>query len=159
FLFATEDGTISGWSPRVNLTHAILAVDRSGAHAIYKGLAIAGNSHEERLYATDFHNGTVDVFNPRFEPIRVEGRFADPDLPAGYAPFGIRNILGDLYVTYAKQDEKAEDDVKGPGFGFVNVFDPEGRKLRRFASTGPLNAPWGLALAPTDFGAFSNSLL
>jgi uncharacterized protein (TIGR03118 family) len=159
FIFATEDGTISGWAPNVNLTNAILVVDRSGQHAIYKGLALAGNGTAHFLYATDFHNNRIDVFDSNFQPVTLTGGFSDPRIPRGYAPFGIQNILGNLYVTYARQDEDAEDDVAGPGFGFVDVFDANGHLIRRFASRGRLNAPWGLALAPADFGRFSNTLL
>jgi uncharacterized protein (TIGR03118 family) len=160
FIFATEDGTISGWSPKVDATNAILAVDNSAATgAVYKGLALAGNGTGHFLYATDFHNGKIDVFDSAFEPAVLSGSFADPLIPEGFAPFGIRNINGNLYVTYAKQDADRHDDVKGNGRGFVNVFDANGNLIRRFASRGILNSPWGLAVAPANFGEFSNRLL
>jgi uncharacterized protein (TIGR03118 family) len=159
FIFATENGTIAGWNPNVNRTNAILVVDRSGGHAIYKGLALAANGAAHFLYAADFHNNRIDVFDSSFHLAASPGSFSDPRIPHGYAPFGIQNILGNLYVTYAKQDESAKDDVAGPGFGFVDVFDANGHLLRRFASRGTLNAPWGLALAPADFGRLSNTLL
>jgi uncharacterized protein (TIGR03118 family) len=159
FIFATEDGTISGWSPGVDLTHAILAVDNSASGAIYKGLALAGNGTGFFLYATDFHNGKIDVFDRTFAPATLSGSFSDPTIPAGFAPFGIQNINGALYVTYAKQDEDREDDVTGKGLGFVNIFDTNGRLVRRLISRGKLNAPWGLALAPASFGKFGNKLL
>jgi len=159
FIFSTEDGTISGWAPNVDGTHAILVVDNSASNAIYKGLALAGNGSARFLYATDFHNNKIDVFDSTFHPATLAGSFTDPNLPAGFAPFGIQNILGNLYVTYAKQDENAVDDVKGVGLGFVDVFDADGNLIRRLASRGKLNAPWGLALAPADFGRFSNMLL
>jgi uncharacterized protein (TIGR03118 family) len=159
FIFATQDGTISGWAPNVNPTNAILVADRSDAHAIYKGLALAANGTQHFLYAADFHNDRIDVFDSSFHLATSPGGFSDPRIPRGYAPFGIQNILGNLYVTYAKRDEDAKDDVAGPGFGFVDVFDANGHLLRRFASRGTLNAPWGLALAPADFGRFSNTLL
>jgi uncharacterized protein (TIGR03118 family) len=159
FIFSTEDGTISGWAPNVEGTHAILVVDNSASNAIYKGLALAGNGSARFLYATDFHNNKIDVFDSTFHPATLAGSFTDPNLPAGFAPFGIQNILGNLYVTYAKQDENAVDDVKGVGLGFVDVFDADGNLIRRLASRGKLNAPWGLALAPADFGRFSNMLL
>jgi uncharacterized protein (TIGR03118 family) len=159
FLFASENGTIAGWSPMVDRTHAILAVDNSPAGAIYKGLALAANGTANFLYATDFHHNKIDVFDAQFHPATLAGTFTDPDLPASFAPFGIRNLNGDLYVTYAQQDEDKKDDVPGKGLGLVDVFDANGRLIRRFASGGRLNAPWGLALAPADFGPFSNRLL
>jgi uncharacterized protein (TIGR03118 family) len=159
FIFATEDGTIAGWAPTVNPTEAITTVNRSSAHAIYKGLALAGNNSDHLLYATDFHNGRIDVFDSSFHPKTLPGSFADPNLPAGYAPFGIQNILGNLYVTYAKQDADKEDDVHGAGLGFVNLFDANGRLIRRFTSRAVLNAPWGVALAPANFGRFRNTVL
>jgi uncharacterized protein (TIGR03118 family) len=159
FIFATLRGTISGWAPTVNPTNAIVAVDRSGEGAIYTGLALAANGTGNFLYAADFHNNRIDVFDSSFQPVTLSRGFSDPRLPDGYAPFGIQNILGNLYVTYAKQDEAAQRDVTGPGLGFVDVFDASGNLIRRFASRGRLNAPWGVALAPADFGRFSNTLL
>jgi uncharacterized protein (TIGR03118 family) len=159
FIFATEDGTIAGWAPNVDATHAIIAVDNSASGAIYKGLALSGTGSGRFLYAADFHHNRIDVFDSSFHAVTTVGGFADPKIPDHYAPFGIQNILGNLYVTYAKQDEAGEDDVTGAGFGFVNVFDANGNRIRRFASRGTLNAPWGVALAPADFGRFSNTLL
>ena len=159
FIFATLRGTISAWAPTVNPTVAIVGVDRSDEGAIYTGLAIAANGTGNFLYAADFHNNRIDVFDSTFQLVTLSGSFSDPRLPDGYAPFGIQNILGNLYVTYAKQDDAAQRDVPGPGFGFVNVFDANGQLIRRFASRGRLNAPWGVALAPADFGQFSNTLL
>jgi uncharacterized protein (TIGR03118 family) len=159
FIFATEDGTISAWAPNVDLTHAILEANNAPSHAIYKGLALAANGAGHFLYATDFHNNKIDIFDSTFHQVTVPGAFVDPGLPRHYAPFGIQNILGNLYITYARQDDDAEDDVAGPGFGFVDVFDANGHLIDRFASRGTLNAPWGLALAPADFGRFSNMLL
>jgi uncharacterized protein (TIGR03118 family) len=159
FLFASEDGGIAGWSPTVDATHAIRVIDNSAHQAVYKGVAISGNGHGTLLYATDFHNGKIDVYDSNFKPAYLSGNFTDPHLPAGYAPFGIQAINGDLYVSYAKQDAARMDDVAGAGFGYVDVFDPDGHLLRRLASGGALNAPWGMALAPADFGRFSNRLL
>ncbi len=159
FIFTTEDGTISGWSPGVDPTNAILKVDNSGSGAVYKGITIAGNGTAHFLYATNFHNGTVDVFDSTFHPATLSGSFSDPTIPDGFAPFGIQNLGGDIYVTYAKQDADKHDDVKGKGFGYVNVFDSNGNLIRRVASKGKLNAPWGLAMAPANFGKFSNRLL
>jgi uncharacterized protein (TIGR03118 family) len=159
FIFATEDGTIAGWSPVVDRTQAILAVDHAPAGAVYKGLALASTAAGPCLYATNFHAGTIDVFNTQFQQITPAGSFADPQLPTGYAPFGISASAGQLYVTYALQDAARHDDVAGPGHGFIDVFDADGHLLRRVATRGPLNSPWGLALAPGDFGAFSGALL
>src|SRR5213594_1858065 len=157
FIFATEEGTILGWSPAVALTQAVVAVDNSAGGAVYKGLAIASTAAGDRLYAANFHAGTVDVFDAGFHP--VLGGFTDADLPPGYAPFGIRHLGGTIYVTYALQDADKHDDVAGVGHGFVDAFDTEGNLLRRVASTGRLNSPWGLAVAPSDFGTFSGNLL
>lgn len=159
FIFATEQGTIAAWSPKVDLTHAITVVDNSKQNAIYKGLALSAGGNGNLLYATDFHNNKIDVFDSAFKPTTVLGKFSDPFIPRGFAPFGIQAIGGDIFVTYAKQDADAEDDVQGKGLGFVDVFDPNGFLLRRIAARGPLNAPWGLALAPAGFGRFSNCLL
>lgn len=159
FLFASEDGTISGWNPAVLPTQAIVAVDNSAARAVYKGLAIASTSTGDFLYASNFRAGTVDVFDSAFHPVHIPGGFSDSDLPEGYAPFGIRNIGGVIFVTYALQDAAKHDDVPGEGHGFVDAFDTAGTLLRRVASKGQLNSPWGLALAPADFGKFSNDLL
>ncbi len=159
FLFATEDGTISGWSAEVDAANAILVVDKSSSGAVFKGLALAANGTGHFLYATDFHNGRVDVLDATFADAKVPGGFSDPRIPAGYAPFGIANIGGDLYVTFAEQDAARMDDVAGQGLGFVDEFDANGFLIRRVATRGQLDAPWGVALAPGDFGPFSNDLL
>jgi uncharacterized protein (TIGR03118 family) len=127
--------------------------------AVYKGIAIDSATHGALLYATNFHAGTVDIFDTHFDPVAIAGAFTDPDLPAGYAPFGIQNLGGIIFVTYALQDADKHDDVPGEGHGFVNAFDTAGALLRRVASKGQLNSPWGLALAPADFGRFSDDLL
>jgi uncharacterized protein (TIGR03118 family) len=161
FIFASEAGIISGWNagvpPPPPSIHAQIGASVPGA--IYKGLAIAGSGGNARLYATNFHAGTVDVFDNNFAPVTIPGAFVDPNLPSGYAPFGIQNIGGTIYVTYALQGEDAEDDVAGPGHGYINAFDTAGNLLRRVASKGPLNSPWGLALAPGNFGLFGGDLL
>jgi uncharacterized protein (TIGR03118 family) len=156
FIFATEDGTISGWNPGVDLHNAILAVDNSGTEAIYKGLAIGTKEGKSFIYATNFHSGWVEMYDSNFQWVKS---FTDTDVPDGYAPFGIQNINGKLYVTFALQDEDAEDDVAGPGHGFVDIFDLQGNKIKRLTSHGALNSPWGLALAPANFGQFSGALL
>lgn len=159
FLFATEDGAIAGWAPSVDLTHAILLVDSSAAGAVYKGLALSAGGNGSLLYATDFVNNKIDVFDSSFKPVTLwKGAFTDPRMPAKFAPFGIQAINGDIYVSYAKQSG-GKDEMHGAGLGFVNVFDPNGHLIRRVASMGTLNAPWGMALAPAGFGKFSNHLL
>jgi uncharacterized protein (TIGR03118 family) len=160
FLFANEDGAISGWAPNVILSQAISAIDNSSNGAVYKGLALSAGNNGNLLYAADFHNNLIDVFDSTLKPVPLAiGAFFDPSLPAGFAPFGLQAINGDIYVTYAKQDANKHDDVKGKGLGFVNVFDPNGRLIKRFASGGKLNAPWGIALAPASFGRFGGRLL
>jgi uncharacterized protein (TIGR03118 family) len=159
FLFATEDGTISGWSPGVDMTHAILAVNNSGSGAVYKGLAIGTNSSGIFLYAANIHAGTIDVFDKKFALTRLSGSFTDPYLPDGYAPFDIQNINGKLYVTYAKQNAQKNGDVPGAGHGFVDVFNTDGHLIKRLVTRGQLNSPWGLALAGASFGKFSHDLL
>jgi uncharacterized protein (TIGR03118 family) len=156
FLFATEEGKILGWNPNVS-ADAVVAVDRSAVDAIYKGLAIAPGGN--RLYATDFHNGRVDVFDGGFAPVNTPGAFVDPSLPNGFAPFGIQAIGDRIFVTYAKQDADRKDDLHGQGLGFIDAFDTGGALLERVASHGQLNAPWGLTLAPDNFGRFSSDLL
>jgi len=159
FIFVGEAGTVSGWSPSVNLNAAVKVADRGAAGAIYKGLTLSGGGGNF-LYATDFHNGTVDVFDASFNLVTAPGGFVDPNLPAGYAPFGIRDIGGDLYVTYAVRDSTTGDEVASAGLGIVDVFDTNGNLLRRLAGPGgALNAPWGLALVPAGFGAFEGDLL
>jgi uncharacterized protein (TIGR03118 family) len=159
FIFAGENGTIMGWSPTIDLGNAFVAFDDRNGGAIYKGLAIAQNGQASFLYATDFHNAKIDVFDKTFTRVTLSGMFKDPGIPQGFAPFGIKNILGNLYVTFAKQDASRADNVSGAGLGFVDVFDANGNLIRRIATHDHLNAPWGLALAPADFGQFSNRLL
>jgi uncharacterized protein (TIGR03118 family) len=159
FLFATEAGTILGWSPAVNGTTALPGVNRSSQGAVYKGLTTLN----DRLYASDFHNNRVDVFDASFNPVPLAGGFQDAKLPKGYAPFGIQALSGNIFVTYAKQDAARHDDVAGPGFGYVDEFTPQGKLVARVASGGrknaPPNAPWGLAVAPSSFGPFAGDVL
>jgi uncharacterized protein (TIGR03118 family) len=149
FIFVSEDGTISGWNPALDGTHAIIAVDNGtndgSKRAIYKGAALGTAGGHNFLYVTNFHSGRVETYNENFQPVNPSG-FTDPNLPAGYAPFGIHNLNGQIYVSYALQDSKKEDEVAGPGNGFVDAFDTSGNFLRRVVSGGNLNAPWGLAL-------------
>ncbi len=160
FIFAGEAGTIVGWAPNVNLTNAITVFDGASAGKIYKGLALGNQAGADRLFASDFHNGQVDVFDANFAPIAVAGGFIDANLPAGYAPFGIQVIGSVVYVAYAKQDAAQEDEEAGAGLGMVNTFDLSGNLVKRLIPAGgKLNAPWGIAMAPANFGAFSNALL
>lgn len=171
FIFATEDGTLSAWAgglgnlnPPLPPNNAVIAVDNSATGAVYKGLAYGVNVHGFFLFATNFNAGTIDVFGPNgsnglFTPATTDGGFTDPNIPAGYAPFGIENIDGNLFVSYALQNAAKHDDVSGPGHGFVDVFDTDGHLLRRFTSRGPLNSPWGMARASFAFGKFSGDIL
>jgi uncharacterized protein (TIGR03118 family) len=156
FIFVTEDGTISGWRSGVNAT---LRVDNSEDEAVYKGVTIATTwKGRQRLYAANFHAGTIDVFDDQYHPVHTRG-FRDWRIPSGFAPFNVQEIRGLLFVTYAMQDDKKHDDVKGPGNGFVSVFDAEGHLISHLVSRGVLNSPWGLALAPEGFGHIANHLL
>jgi len=175
FIWATEDGTISAWAPTIpDPTQAVLAVDNStegGVGAVYKGLVFGVNPQGMFLYATDFRNAKIDVFAPQpsgsngsFQSVslsstQIPGSFSDPNIPAGFAPFGIQSINGNLYVTYAKQDQKKHDDVAGKGNGFVDIFDTSGNLIGGFASQGTLNSPWGVARASSVFGKFSGDIL
>lgn len=159
FLFAGQDGVISAWAPNVDATHALVAAHVPGAS--YFGLALTGDGTGNFLYAADFRGGKIDKFDKNFQQVSTQGGFADPSIPHDFAPFNIQNILGDLYVTYAKREieDGVAEDVPGPGLGYVNVFDAKGALIRRIATRGKLNAPWGLALAPASFGRFANHLL
>jgi uncharacterized protein (TIGR03118 family) len=165
FIFATEDGTISAWAGGLpsNPLDAVLAVDNSagGTGAVYKGLEFGTTAAGNFIYATNFRAGTIDVFDSNFAPANAKllGTFTDPAIKPGYAPFGIRNIAGNLFVTYAKQDAAKHDDVKGAGHGYVDVFDTDGHLLQHFAAGGYPDSPWGIALAPQGFGALSKEIL
>jgi uncharacterized protein (TIGR03118 family) len=148
FIFVSEDGSISGWNPTVDSTHAIIAVD-NGNRAIYKGATLGVANNHNYLFVTDFHTSKVETYDESFRRVNTNG-FVDPNLPNGYGPFGIRNFNGEIYVTYAKQDAAKEDDVACPGCGLVNVFDTSGNFLRRLTQRGNLNAPWGLALEDNE---------
>jgi uncharacterized protein (TIGR03118 family) len=161
FIFASESGNITGWNPNVPppspSTQAQPAATTTDA--VYKGLAMASSGGNTYLYATDFHHNRIDVFDSSFMPATLSGNFTDPNLPAHFAPFGIQAFGNTLLVTYAMQDADAHDDVAGPGNGFVDVFNSNGDFVRRLISRGALNSPWGLAIAPSGFGAFSHALL
>jgi uncharacterized protein (TIGR03118 family) len=159
FLFSTEGGKILGWNPAVDATTAVLGADRSSGGAIYKGLATVA----DRLYATDFHNGRVDVFDASFAPVSLPGAFSDATIPKGFAPFGIQALAGNVFVTFAQQDSARKDDVPLPGKAYVDELTPDGKLVARVVNSGkknaPLNAPWGLAMAPAGFGVFGGDLL
>jgi uncharacterized protein (TIGR03118 family) len=162
FIFSSEGGQIIAWSPVADPPvngKSTAQVKFSSRSAVFKGLTIASTRFGTFLYATDFHNGRVDVFNSRFHLVHLPGAFRDRHLPQGYAPFGIRAINGLIYVTYAKQDADRHDDVAGSGHGFIDVFTPSGFMLERLVSRGALNSPWGLEVAPRGFGPFSGKLL
>jgi uncharacterized protein (TIGR03118 family) len=159
FLFATEDGTIAGWSPTANPASAIIAADNSAEGAVYKGLAIATDGSQAHLFAANFRENAVDVFDSNFQRVNVAGAFSDSMIPAGFAPFNIANLNGKLYVSYARQNAAKRDDVAGAGNGYVDVYDLNGRLVKRLISAGQLDSPWGLALAPAGFGTFGNDLL
>ena len=156
FLFATLDGTISGWSFKANSNQALLAVDNSAAGAVYTGLAITNNAKGPNfLFAADMANNKVDIFDSTFTPVNTPGAFSDPAaIPTGFAPFGIRDINGVVYVTFAS--------VSGGSGGFVEKFKEDGTPVtpgKALISGAPLNQPWGIAAAPRNFGPLSNALL
>ena len=159
FIFVTEAGTIAGWAPDDG-EMATLRVDNSGKDAVYKGVAIAtDNAGTTLLYAADFRNGAIGVYDDAYQPADTTGDFTDPDLPDGYAPFNVEAAEGVLLVTYALQDEEGEDDVPGPGNGYVDMFDLQGNLMSRLVSRAELNAPWGIVLTPDAFSAAPNRLL
>jgi len=167
FIFATEDGTISAWASGPIATIAVNNSTKPNAAngAVYKGLAVSSNVNGVFLYATNFRAGTIDVFDTGFNqvtlptPGKIDGTFTDPNIPPGFAPFGIQIINGNLFVTYALQNAQKHDDVAGPGNGFVDVFDTDGQLVLRFASGGNLNSPWGVARASAAFGRFNGKIL
>ncbi len=160
FIFDGEGGTIMGWSPTVDATSAVIAYDDGAGGAVYKGLALASNGGADFLFASDFHNNKIDVFDRGFAKVDTTGKFIDPGLPAGYAPFGIQAIGGKLYVTYAQQKAPDNhDEMDGAGLGYVDVYDTDGTFITELVAGGKLNAPWGLAIAPAGFGSFGGDLL
>jgi len=159
FLFATEDGTIAGWSPAANAAGAIIAADNSSEGAVYKGLAIATDGSQPQLFAANFRENSIDVFDTNFQRVNKPGSFSDPKIPADFAPFDVATLDGKLFVTYARQNGEKHDDVAGAGNGYVDVYDLNGKLLNRLISGGVLNSPWGIALAPAGFGRFGNDLL
>src|SRR5579871_5675191 len=157
FIFCTEDGTVSAWNGG---TAAAIQVDNSSKGAVYKGLTLGGTSTAPQIYVANFNAGTIEVYDGNFAPVKLaSGAFTDSQIPAGFAPFNVQNLNGKLYVTYAKQDAAKYDDVPGPGNGYVDIYDMNGASLQRLVAGGALNSPWGVAIAPANFGTFSNDLL
>ena len=155
FIFATESGTVAGW----NGVGTVAITAATTPHAIYLGLANGTIGSANYLYAANFSGGSVDVFDKDFALTTLAGDFTDPGLPDGYAPFGIQNIGGEIFVAYAKQNEDGDEEVAGEGLGYVSAFGTDGSFHGRVASGGELNAPWGLTMAPANFGKFSGDLL
>ena len=149
FIFVSEDGSISGWNPTLDGTNAIIAIDNGtndGTNkAVYKGATLGVAGGHNFLYVTNFHSGHVETYDENFHQTNPSG-FADPNIPVGFAPFGIQNLNGQIYVTYALQNKQKHDDVHGPGNGFVDLFDTSGNLIKRLVSNGNLNSPWGLAI-------------
>jgi uncharacterized protein (TIGR03437 family) len=142
----------------VDATHAKIIVDNSKSNAVYKGCALGGTTAAPMLYAANFNSGKIDVWDATFTAVTT-APFANPTIPAGFAPFNIQNLGGKLYVAYAKQDSAKHDDVAGAGNGYVGVFDMAGTLVGNLVSAGPLNSPWGFAIAPATFGDFAGALL
>lgn len=163
FMFDGEGGTIAAWAKDSGATAVTVYDDgvANGAnHAVYKGLAIGSVNGAAFLYATDLHNNKVDVFDSTFnKPAAMQGKFIDPAIPAGFVPFGIASLSGQLYVSYAMQDAAKHDETTGAGLGYIDVFDFNGNLVNQFASAGALNAPWGMALAPAGFGSLAGDLV
>jgi len=157
FLFANEDGTIGGWRGALGTQAETLQL--ASAANVYKGLTDATIGTNVYAYAANFRNATIDVLKGNAAAPNLTGNFTDPNLPAGYAPFDVANLGGVLYVTYAVQDGAKHDDMAGPGNGIVDAYDLQGNLLRRLATNGVLNSPWGLALAPAGFGDVGGDLL
>jgi uncharacterized protein (TIGR03118 family) len=159
FIFVTADGTVSAWASAVSATAAQLMVDNSSTGAAYYGLAISATvaATAPMLYAANFASGNIDIFDTNFKPVSMPGAFADPSVPAGFAPFNIQNLGGKLYVLYARQN--AAKTFAASGGGYAAIFDLNGNLLQHLVSNGPLNEPWGVAIAPATFGAFANDVL
>ncbi len=171
FLFATLDGTISGWNgqfPGSGSPTAVIALNHATSDAVYTGLAIADDGNQELLYVANFHSGQIEVYNGQFQPVSTSNdpdwtlltnTFTDPNLPAGFAPYNVQNIGGNLYVTFAKPGATAGTALAQLGDGFVDEFTPDGTLIQQLIKGSPLDAPWGLALAPSDFGPYGGDLI
>ncbi len=172
FIFATEDGTISGWNPGIDLHNAVLKVDNSdggGADgAVYKGATSGEIKGHRFLYVTNFRSAKVEVYDTNFKRVHLDEDAFEPDgddehgsqrIARGFAPFNIQNIGGSLFVTYAKQDAPRHDPVGGDGLGFVEIFTPSGKHIGHLEHGDWFNAPWGVVWTTRDFGEFSNAIL
>lgn len=163
FIFVTEDGTISGWNPTVNKTRAVVVVKQK--KSVFKGASIATvntakHGTQSYLYATDFSKGRVDIFNSNFQRVKwLEQAFDQDDTPEGFAPFNVQNLGGNLFVAYAKQDPSLQNQIDGSGLGFLRVYSPTGQRLMQLERGPWMNAPWGVAIAPSDFGPYSHDIL
>ncbi len=157
FIFVSEDGTISGWRNALGTSAETLVLGSSTDR--YKGVAEASVSGNSYVYAANFATGRIDVVKGSSGAPDLAANFTDPNLPSGYAPFNIQTLDDKLYVSYALQDSNSLDEIAGAGLGFVSVFDVEGNFQERLASQGTLNAPWGLAIAPSSFGEFAGDVL
>jgi uncharacterized protein (TIGR03118 family) len=163
FIFDGEGGTVAAWA-KDSGSAAVTVYDdgivNGAEHAVYKGLAVGSVGGANYLYATDLHNNKVDVFDTNFaKPPAMQGKFVDPTMPSGYVPFGIAAVNGQLFVTYAQQDAAKHDENTGAGMGYVDIFDLSGNFVSRFASAGSLNAPWGIAVAPSGFASLAGDVL
>jgi uncharacterized protein (TIGR03118 family) len=156
-IFVTEEGTIDAWSTANRNRTVVVVSDRSADGYSYKGATIARFKRNPHLYVANFTAQRVDVYNGSFRRVNLPGRFIDPNLPRGYAPFNVQNIDNELFVMYAKRSGREE--VRGRAVGLVNVFSSDGKLIRRFATGGTLNAPWGVAVAPTEWGDFAGDIL
>ncbi len=172
FIFCSEDGVISGWNQTVSGTKASILFDNSKSGAVYTGCALGGTAAAPYLFVANFNAGTIDVYDGNLnlnpapytqstlpQPYSTSSSFSNPAIPAGFAPFNVQNINGTLFVTYAKQDAQKHTNVGGPGNGYVATFNLNGSLIANLVSEGPLNSPWGMAIAPANFGPFSGALL
>ena len=159
FIFVGEDGGISGWNPAVDPNNAVIAVNNAPGGAVYKGATLGAVNGKTELFVTNFHAGTIEVYDDTFSSVPIGGGFRDRRVPKGFAPFNIQNINGQLYVTYAKQDATGQNDVGGAGNGFVDVYDTSGRLIRRLQHGKFLDSPWGVAVAPSTWGRFAGDIL
>lgn len=159
YIFVTEDGTISGWNKKADPNNAMQKVNNA-PEAVYKGVTIAKNGDQNLLYVANFRGGSVDVFDTNFGAVNMAvDSFKDSDIPTGFAPFNVQNINGKIYVSYAQQDDAKHDNLDGPGLGYADVFNPDGTLDKRLEHGSWMNAPWGITMAPNNFGKVSNDIL